>query len=136
MGEPDRIEQLFEHFTRQFTQTFTQQFKQTLTAVMQEQRELIRNEHRVENPLDLGARVINELQNHQTGDYIRKTKVNFSKFESGDPTEWLYKVNKYFDYHKIAEIYKLSLVRSITLGWGCFKLVPVDGDQSPDQIMG
>lgn len=55
IGETDHIEELFEHFTQQFTKTFTQQFKETLTTVMQEQRELLRPEHIEETHTDPGG---------------------------------------------------------------------------------
>lgn len=55
IGETEHIEELFEHFTQQFTTTFTQQFKETLTTVMQEQRELLRPEHIEETHTDPGG---------------------------------------------------------------------------------
>lgn len=35
--------------------------------------------------------------------------MDFPRFSGGDPTEWLYKVNKFFAYHDIAETHKLNL---------------------------
>lgn len=70
---------------------------------MQEQPEPLRPTRREEThgELNLGTR---------SDESHKKTKVDCSRFKSGDPTEWLYKVNKYFEYHKIAEENKLSLV--------------------------
>lgn len=103
MADPSRLEQLFEQFSQQFTQSFTLQFE-TLTAMMQEQREFLRHGRREGQPAEHGAPV------HRGEDFYRKAKVDFPRFESGDPTEWIYKVNKYFEFNKISEDSKLPLV--------------------------
>lgn len=81
-----------------------------MTKVIKEQFEPFRPALRKEIQIGQGSGIMNDQVGVRTEDHIRKTKIDFPRFESGDPTEWLYKVNKYFEYHKVTEDSKLSLV--------------------------
>lgn len=93
MAVNPHLTQMLEQITQQlaqFTQTFTNQLQQ-----IQEQ-----------------VNVIQDRDNrppHRQIEQVQKPKLVFPHFEGGDPTEWLYKVNKFFEYHKTPEAQKLSL---------------------------
>lgn len=70
MADNNKMEQLFEQFTR----SFTEQLRQTLTSVMQEQF----------NGLQ-GCEVPLIQERHD--DYQQKPKVILPRFENGDPNE-------------------------------------------------
>lgn len=76
-----------------------------MSSVVQEQLENLRSTTRPKAPPPPDPVLIPRAQ-----DFIPKTRIDFPRFESGDPTEWLCKVNKYFEYHKTSEDSKLSLV--------------------------
>ncbi|KAL8103484.1 hypothetical protein AgCh_027901 [Apium graveolens] len=67
------------------------------------------------NQLQQGQNQVNGLQgrdeqhNYRYNEFVPKTKLTFPRFGSGEPTEWLYKVNKFFEYHRTPETHKLSL---------------------------
>lgn len=75
-----------------------------MTTVVQEQIENLRTLPRPE------AAPPDPVLAPRNQDFIPKTWIDFPRFERGDSTEWLHKVNKYFEYHKTSEESKMSLV--------------------------
>lgn len=86
--------QILANLTQQLTQlteTFTNQIQQ------------------VQNQVN-GLQIRDEQPNRHYNDFVQKPKLTFPRFESGDPTEWLYKVSKFFEYQRTPEAHKFSLV--------------------------
>ena len=87
----------------QFTQileTLTQQLAQ-FTETFTNQLQLVQNQ--------VNGLQVRDEPNHRYNDFVQKPKLTCPRFESGDPTEWLYKINKFFEYHRTPETHKLSL---------------------------